>query len=49
MAKKSMGVPRDPTRRPARPEFWLLETIRKYSAEAGIKMPEVGIYEGAPT
>lgn len=26
-------------------EFWLVETIRKYSAEAGIKMPEVGIYE----
>jgi heat shock protein HtpX len=44
MAKKSMGVrvidtPSNST------EFWLLETIRKYSAEAGIKMPEVGIYE----
>jgi len=44
MAKKSMGVrvidtPSSST------EFWLVETIRKYSAEAGIKMPEVGIYE----
>ncbi|CAG0124481.1 heat shock protein HtpX [Rhodocyclaceae bacterium] len=44
MAKKSMGVrvidaPSNST------EFWLVETIRKYSAEAGINMPEVGIYE----
>ena len=42
--KKSMGVrvieaPSTST------EFWLVETIRKYSTEAGIKMPEVGIYE----
>jgi len=44
MAKKSMGVrvievPSNST------EFWLMETIRKYSAEAGIKMPEVGIFD----
>ncbi len=44
MAKKSMGVrvietPSNST------EFWLMETIRKYSADAGIKMPEVGIYD----
>ena len=44
MVKKSMGVqvietPSNST------EFWLLETIRKYSTKAGIKMPEVGIYE----
>ena len=44
MAKKSMGVrvieaPSSST------EFWLMETIRKYSAEAGIKMPEVGIFD----
>jgi len=44
MVKKSMGVqvieaPSNST------EFWLVETIRKYSAQAGIKMPEVGIYE----
>lgn len=43
-AKTAMGVhvieaPANST------EFWLMETIRKYSAEAGIKMPEVGIYE----
>jgi heat shock protein HtpX len=28
-------------------EFWLVETIRKYSTKAGIKMPEVGIYEAS--
>jgi heat shock protein HtpX len=44
MAKKTMGVrvietPSNST------EFWLVETIRKYSADAGIKMPEVGIYD----
>jgi heat shock protein HtpX len=43
-AKKSMGVhvieaPSNST------EFWLIETIRKHSGKAGIKMPEVGIYE----
>ena len=43
-AKTAMGVhvieaPSNST------EFWLLETIRKYSVEVGIKMPEVGIYE----
>jgi heat shock protein HtpX len=44
MAKKSMGVrvidaPSNTT------EFWLVETVRKYSADAGIKMPEVGIFD----
>jgi heat shock protein HtpX len=44
MAKKSMGVrvidaPSSST------EFWLLETIGKYSQAAGIKMPEVGIFD----
>jgi hypothetical protein len=43
-AKKAMGVrvieaPSNAT------EFWLVETVRKYSTEAGIKMPEVGIFE----
>ncbi|MFT3850024.1 MAG: protease HtpX [Propionivibrio sp.] len=43
-AKTAMGVhvieaPANST------EFWLVETIRKYSSEAGIKMPEIGIYE----
>ena len=42
--KKSMGVqvietPSNST------EFWLVETIRKYATEAGIEMPEVGIYQ----
>jgi len=44
MAKKAMGVrvieaPSNST------EFWLLETVRKYSVDAGIKMPEVGIFD----
>jgi len=43
-AKKAMGVhvieaPSNST------EFWLVDTIRKYSQQAGIQMPEVGIYE----
>jgi heat shock protein HtpX len=43
-AKKAMGVqvieaPSNST------EFWLLETVRKYSTAAGIKMPEVGIFD----
>ena len=42
--KRSMGVqviehPSTST------EFWLTETVRKYSEKAGIKMPEVGIYD----
>ena len=43
-AKRAMGVrvieaPANST------DFWLVETVRKYSAEAGIKMPEVGIFD----
>ena len=43
-AKTAMGVhvieaPANST------EFWLLETVRKYSEQAGIAMPEVGIYD----
>ena len=43
-AKTAMGVrvieaPSNST------EFWLVETVRKYSQEAGIQMPEVGIYD----
>jgi len=42
--KKSMGVhvidaPSNST------EIWLVETVRKYSTEAGIKMPEVGVFD----
>ena len=29
-------------------EAWILETVRKLSEKAGIGMPEVGIFEGAP-
>ena len=43
-AKKAMGVqvieaPANST------EFWLMETVRTHSAKAGIKMPEVGIFD----
>jgi heat shock protein HtpX len=43
-AKTAMGVhvieaPSNST------EFWLVETIGKYAQEAGIKMPEVGVYD----
>ena len=44
MAKKSLGVrvieaPSNKT------ELWLVETIRKYAAQARIKMPQIGIYD----
>ena len=29
-------------------EAWIVETVRKLSDRAGIGMPEVGIFEGAP-
>ncbi|MDP2831749.1 MAG: protease HtpX [Pseudomonadota bacterium] len=48
MAKKSMGVQVIDVSSNSTAnltERWLVETIRKYSAQAGIKMPEVGIYE----
>jgi heat shock protein HtpX len=44
MAKKSMGVrvieaPSNSS------EVWLLDTVKKYAADAGIGMPEVGIFD----
>ena len=44
MAKRSMGVqviesPRNPE------EAWLVETVRRQADAAGIKMPEVGIFD----
>jgi heat shock protein HtpX len=47
MAKWSAGVqvieqPRTPD------EAWLLNTVRKFADQAGIGMPEVGIFEGDP-
>jgi heat shock protein HtpX len=29
-------------------EFWLVETVKKLANKAGVGMPEVGIFEGAP-
>ena len=29
-------------------EAWIVETVRKFADKAGIRMPEVGIYEGEP-
>ena len=44
MAKKSMGVRVIET--PSNSiEFWLVETVKKYAADAGIGMPEVGIFD----
>lgn len=44
MAKKSMGVRVIET--PANQhEQWLVDTVRRYSEQAGIGMPEVGIFE----
>ncbi len=47
MAKWSSGVKviTDPS---SSNEVWILDTVRKHAATAGIGMPEVGIYEGAP-
>ena len=47
MAKKTMGVhlidqPQNPD------EMWLMNTVQQQANAAGIKMPEFGIFEGAP-
>jgi heat shock protein HtpX len=44
MAKRMMGVQviMDPR---TEPETWLVETVRRLSAQAGIGMPEVGIFQ----
>ncbi len=47
MAKKTMGVHLIDQPR-TRDESWLLETVRQQAQAAGIKMPEVGIFEGTP-
>jgi heat shock protein HtpX len=46
-AKMSMGVQVITQPRNA-DETWLLETVRKFAQQAGIGMPEVGIYQGEP-
>jgi len=47
MAKRSMGVEIIETPK-NEVEEWLLLTISKLSAKAGLKMPEVGIFDGPP-
>ncbi len=47
MAKWSTGV-RLITQPQNLDEAWILETVRKFAEKAGIGMPEVGIFEGAP-
>jgi len=42
--KRSMGVQVIDTPVNAT-EVWLVETVRKYAEQAGIKMPEVGVYD----
>jgi heat shock protein HtpX len=44
MAKRSMGVKliTDPR---TEPEIWLVETVRRQAAQAGIGMPEVGVFQ----
>ena len=44
MAKKSMGV-RVIESPSSSSEVWLVDTVRKYAADAGIGMPEVGIFD----
>ena len=46
-AKMSMGVQIITQPRNA-DEAWLVETVRKFAQQAGIGMPEVGIYQGEP-
>ena len=47
MAKWSTGakVIEQPS---SEPEAWLVETVRRLATKAGIGMPEVAIYDGAP-
>jgi heat shock protein HtpX len=47
MAKWSMGAQVIEQPR-TEPEVWLVETVRRLAAKAGIGMPEVAIFEGAP-
>jgi heat shock protein HtpX len=47
MAKKTMGVHLIEQAQ-TQDEMWLLNTVQRQAQAAGIKMPEVGIFEGAP-
>ena len=44
MAKKSMGV-RTIDTPSSSTELWLFDTVKRYAADAGIGMPEVGIFD----
>ena len=47
VAKMSMGV--QIINQPQNADqAWIVETVRRFADQAGIKMPEVGIYEGEP-
>ena len=45
IAKMSMGV-KIINQPQSADEAWIVETVRRFSDQAGIKMPDVGIYEG---
>ena len=47
MAKMSAGV-RIINQPQSQDEAWIVETVRKFADQAGIGMPEVGIFEGDP-
>ncbi len=47
IAKMSMGVAIISAPRNA-DEAWIVETVRELADKAGVRMPEVGIYEGEP-
>ncbi|GLS14053.1 protease HtpX [Hydrogenophaga electricum] len=47
MAKMSMGV-RIINQPQTADEAWIVQTVQKFAEKAGIGMPEVGIYDGAP-
>ncbi|MGB6113884.1 MAG: M48 family metalloprotease, partial [Comamonas sp.] len=47
IAKMSMGVQIISAPRNA-DEAWIVETVRELADKAGVRMPEVGIYEGEP-
>ncbi|GAA3983634.1 protease HtpX [Comamonas faecalis] len=47
MAKMSMGV-KVINQPQNQDEAWIVQTVQRFAQQAGIGMPEVGIYEGAP-
>ena len=49
MAKKTMGLQMiDPEHPKSNLEAWLVATVRRLADKAGLQMPEIGMYEGAP-